>query len=219
MSDYFDDGPGEADFESSGQRRRRINRYREMEDDAWGAAYTQDGYDGNAADVEDWAAGMIDEEASRYKQRNPRASQDNFSEPNLGDNIDPLEIARRRGKQRVASDMGEGSPAMQRANRLLNRYGSNRLERMENDIESSNRYSVDNQPPSSSGSGDFLDSLFDFNLGNLNIAGTIPLVLIVLVAVLLIMLVACVGGAWITAEEIRQSVNNSSFIHFSGLLG
>ncbi|MCB9436978.1 MAG: hypothetical protein H6673_08285 [Anaerolineales bacterium] len=52
MSDYYDEDP-----------KRRARRRRRNIDDAWGMAEYEDYADGNYADAEDYAAGMVDEES------------------------------------------------------------------------------------------------------------------------------------------------------------
>ncbi len=59
---YYDEDP---------KRRAKRRRRRNYADDAWGMAYYEDSYDGDAADIEDWAAGMVDEEGRREEHYRP----------------------------------------------------------------------------------------------------------------------------------------------------
>ncbi len=59
---YYDEDP---------KRRARRRRRRNMEDDGWGMAADGDFHDGDMGDIEDWAAGMVDEEGRREQFYNP----------------------------------------------------------------------------------------------------------------------------------------------------
>lgn len=105
---YYDEDP---------KRRAKRRRRRNYTDDAWGMAYYEDSYDGDAADIGNWAGGMVDEEGRRFED---------VYDPNRADTGDyaPSDYPRSRYFSRnysVPSSRSEPSPAVDRAKRLAGR--------------------------------------------------------------------------------------------------
>jgi hypothetical protein len=209
MSDFYEDRDSRFDDDARGrQRRRRSQRLKRYDDDAWGMAYNEDLGDGASADVEDWAAGMVDEEGRRYRA-NHRDYRDQMRAEvqHELDDLGPVRqdrLPRRGSKSRLQANADlplSGSSALDRANQLLRRYS-----RLGSSPAQANPGFANDQseaPPRPKRTGDFIDSLFDLRLDGGSL-GTIPTLLIVALIVVCLVAVACVGAAWITAAEIRD---------------
>ena len=209
MSDFYEDRDYKYDDDSGNRRRRkRLDRARRMEDDAWGAAYYQDSFDGDAADVEDWAAGMEVEEGRRYARQNTREYYDDPLDDFESDRTnDGVRSPRSSRSGRIdPQDIGAESPAMRRADQLMRRYG--RQGRMR-EIPTDQSEMPDDRIAAT---GDFVDDLFNFRFDRINLTGTIPTAIFVLIAILVIMALACVAAAWITATEVREALDLNSFL-------
>ena len=215
MSDYYEFRDYNFDDKSGNKRRRkkRRSRYMRPDEDAWGQAYSVDDYESDDAPLDDIAAGMVPEEYDRYYGRDIW-----IEEP--GGNVDayvpqrsesPSASARRIGRGASSSqEIGDESPAMRRANKLLNRYGRDRnrgevLEYLAKD-------EVESPFIGPEQTGDIFDRIFDFDFSQFNLAGTIPMAILVLLAIIVIVSVSCVGAAWFTAAEIRRALDLSSFL-------
>lgn len=211
MSDFYEHRDYNFD-DDSGEKRRRKKRSRlsRPDEDAWGQAYNIDDVESDDAALDDFAAGMVGEEASRYRDPDVWADDPNIPDSNVDhDAQTPRDAVRRsRGRQGdVPPELHQESPALRRAQRLLNRYadqGPRTSIRSEQEAERATA-----RP---SRGGDLFDRLFDFRFDQIDLTGTIPLVILVLVAVILIVSVACVGAAWLTAAEVRRALNLSYLI-------
>lgn len=208
MSDAYEDRDYNFDDDSGRRRRRRYMRY---EDDAWGAAYHGDYEDGDAGDFDEWV-GMVPEEASGFPPSLSQSGQDVWiDEPggNVNNRVayqgqDPLDTARRSGARSTSdADLGGPSPALERAGRLMNRYDSRRLANTGRpEVEKAKRQQK----------GDFIDSLFNFQLEDLFGGGGIQQIAVVVLVVLLIASLSCVAAAWFTAIEVREAMGLTEYI-------
>ncbi|MCI0709056.1 MAG: hypothetical protein L0154_02740 [Chloroflexi bacterium] len=208
MSDAYEDRDHNFDDDSGRRRRRRYMRY---EDDAWGAAYQGDLEDGDAGDFDEWV-GMVPEEASGFPPSLSQSGQDVWID-DLGGNVnnqvtykgqDPLGAARRSAARTTSdADLGGQSPALERAGRLLNRYDSRRL---------ANQGHVEVDKAKRQRQGDFIDSLFNFQVDDLFGGGGIQQIAVVVLVVLLIASLSCVAAAWFTAIEVREAMGLTEYI-------
>ena len=217
MSDSYEGRDYKYDEDSGGRRRKRRSRQMRYDDDAWGMANAGDMSDGARADIEDWAAGMVDEESRRYReQRRNRRDQESMGfDDDLGD-IDRPELSRgssigasRGGQYRGTvrrsdgryDDLGESS-ALSRADRLRERFNRGQGRGYVEGTDRPAIYEDDKRKakPKGSGSGDFFDALFDFKVDSL--PETISSVAVIAIIAILLISVACIGAAWLTAEEL-----------------
>lgn len=116
---------GEFDYydsqRDSKERRQRRSRYRNLEDDAFGMAEAADRADGDFANAEDYAGGLIDEEGrdNRY-YRDWDSGQPNDLESGAAP-YSPNPQYSRPGAPVPPFDPNQPSPAVQRAARLMER--------------------------------------------------------------------------------------------------
>ncbi len=221
MSDFSEHRDYKFDDDSGGRRRKRRSRQARYDDDAWGMAYYGDMSDGARADIEDWAAGMVDEESRRYRdERRNRRDQETL---NYGDDLDDLDrpdLGNRsssgrpsnsryrstRGANRRYDDFSDSS-AMSRADRLRQRF--NRGSGQRGYVEGSDRPGIyeeqERKQKPSGGGGDFFDALFDFKVDTL--PETISSVVVIAVIAIILVSIACIGAAWLTAIEVRSLLN------------
>lgn len=219
MSDPYEGRDYRYDDDSGGKRRKRRSRQARYDDDAWGMAHYGDMGDGARADIEDWAAGMVDEESRRY--RDERRNRRDEESTNYGDDlsdIDRSELGSRaqsghpsnrqysssRGRGRRYDDLGESS-ALSRADQLRQRF--NRGSQPRGYVEGTDRPGVHDEnkrKAKSSGGGDFFDALFDFKVDSL--PETISSVVVLAVIAIILVSIACIGAAWLTAIEIREAL-------------
>lgn len=216
MGDPYDNRDHRFDDES-GKRRRRQRRYM-REEDAWGAAHYGDEYDGDAADFEDWAA-MVPEESYDYPERDiwieePGGNVNSYV-PYSGQ--DPQEAARRAGRNnKVVDDLSTDSPAMRRARQLRARYSRNITDRANPPGPGPLPYRNHQNPPVKQ-ERDFFDALFNFEIDDLFKGGGVAQTVTIAVFVLLIAAAACIGAAWVTASELRDTLGMTEWIYFLGL--
>lgn len=221
MSDFYENRDYRYDDDSGGRRRqKRRARQERYDDDAWGMAHYGDMSDGARADIEDWAAGMVDEESRRYRdQRRYRRDQESMDYADDLADLDRPELGNRAGSSRPSSDryrstrgssryddLGESS-AMGRADRLRQRFSRGTGQR--GYVEGTDRPGIyeeqERKQKTTGGGGDFFDALFDFKVDTL--PETISSVVVIAVIAIVLVSIACIGAAWLTAVEVRELLN------------
>ncbi len=113
----FDQYDGQNNFN---ERRRRKNRLGNYEDDAFGMADAGDRADGDFANIEDYAGGLVEEEgrnSRNYRDWDDNSQSDPLADP--GPTINPR--YRRPGAPVPPLDPNQPSPAIQRAAQLMER--------------------------------------------------------------------------------------------------
>ena len=110
----FDQYDGQNNFN---ERRRRKNRLGNYEDDALGMADAGDRADGDFANIEDYAGGLVEEQGRNYRDWDDNSQSDPLADP--VPTINPR--CRRPGAPVPPLDPNQPSPAVQRAAQLMER--------------------------------------------------------------------------------------------------
>jgi hypothetical protein len=176
-------------------KRRRRKRFREdhrssYTDEALGMAAEADSHDGNAANVEDWAAGLVDEEGrpnSSYRDWNEQEARADYP--------DTVHYQRPAYRSMPPTDPSQPSPALQRAAQFMDR-ANRRVRRRAREApryQEPDRYSrYNDRRDLASPTGSWLDSLLNFGSDiNLNLGGFGRLSNIALIVLVVALIAAC----------------------------
>lgn len=218
MSDPYEGRDYKYDDDKSGRRRKRLDRQTRYDDDAWGMAHNADLGDGARADIEDWASGMVDEEGRRHRnERRSRRDDDlmddsddlgGFDRPALGGRSQGSSArGSRPSSARSSGRRYDDSSALSRADQLRQRFDRGGRNSRSADPQAGiyegdpRKKKIDD----GGGSGDFFDNLFAFKVDSL--PETISSVAVIAVIAVILISFACVGAAWLTAEELVRTLN------------